>query len=245
MSIRAIVLTRNEADYIVPCLDSLRPLTNDIIVIDSRSTDGTAALARDRGAKVIERDWAGFAATRNWALESAADVDWVLFLDADERLPPALAAEIAEQTAARSDVDGYWIPRRNVICGRIMRGSGWWPDYQLRVMRPNRCRYSDVDQVHEWPYCYGVSLALNTPLVHLNYRSWHEFAAKQFDYARLAARGGQPSPTRSLLTAPARLFWHRFVANQGFRDGFAGLTANTILSASEAYRVWLARGNGS
>lgn len=243
MSIRAAVLTYNEAGFVGTCLESIRQLTEDIVVIDSRSTDETVAIARRHGARIIERDWTGFASTRNFVLDKERDVDWLFFVDADERITAGLAREIAAQVDRHDDVDGYWLPRRNVVCGRIMRGSGWWPDYQLRLMRPGRCGYPAGRRVHEWPHCHGTTLALNNPLLHLNYRSWREYAAKQFAYAALAADDSALPRKRELLSAPTRLFWNRLIPGQGYKDGLDGLTANVILSASEARRVWLARRN--
>src|SRR5690606_25930882 len=141
-TLTAVILARIEERYTSGCIESRMPLADDIIVIDSGSRDATPRIARELGARVIERGWPGFPAQRNFALDLAAGSPWVLFLDADERLTPRLREEIA---AALDDADeeaaGYLIPRRNVIAGRVMRGGGWWPDYQARLLRPDRCRY--------------------------------------------------------------------------------------------------------
>ncbi|CAN5621789.1 glycosyltransferase family 2 protein [soil metagenome] len=240
--ITAVVLTRNEARFIAGCLDSLRLVTDDILVIDSRSTDRTAEIAAGMDARVEYVDWQGFAGTRNFALDRCRLSSWLLFVDADERVPPGLARELqATVNAARSDVDGFLIPRRNVICGRIMRAGGWWPDYQLRLMRPGRCRYPEDAAVHEAARCAGTVLALNMPLIHLNYRTWREFFRKQLSYARLAGASSPNLRRRSYLGAPTRSFWRRFVSEQGFLDGLHGLTAAGIIGLAEIYRVWVAR----
>ncbi|MEZ4521048.1 MAG: glycosyltransferase family 2 protein [Thermomicrobiales bacterium] len=232
----------NEGPFIGDCLRSLTGVVDDILVIDSGSTDETVKIARSLGARVLELPWLGFARTRNVALECSLMMDWVLFVDADERLTPALAQEVrdAAGTAAPS-TDGFLIPRRNIVCGKIMRSSGWWPDYQLRLLRPDRCRYDDHHQVHEFPHCHGTTLALNNPLLHLNYRSWLEFAGKQFHYARLAAPHVSEPRKRAYFGAPVREFVRRYVTQSGIVDGLHGFAAATFLALAEFYRVWLAR----
>jgi hypothetical protein len=242
VTLTAIVLTRNEAAFIDGCLASLRAVTDDVLVLDALSTDGTPDLAVTSGARVVQRRWEGFAAARNTALELAGDSDWTLFVDADERMPPRLAAEIQDQIQhGPPEVDGYWIPRKNVICGRLMRGGGWWPDYQLRLLRPGRCEYPVNRAVHETAACAGPTLALNTPLIHLNYRTWREFARKQFDFAALATESAPYTRKRAFVGAPGRTFVRRFIGERGYLDGMHGIAAATLLSASELYRVWLAR----
>lgn len=240
--ITAVVLTRNEARFIGACLDSVLLVTNDVLVLDSRSTDRTADIARGRGAQVETVDWQGFAGTRNLALDRCRHADWLLFVDADERVPPGLASELRESVEAASpNVDGFLIPRRNVICGRIMRAGGWWPDYQLRLMRPDRCRYPESEAVHEAARCSGTVLALIAPLIHLNYRTWREFFRKQLSYARLASERSPRPRRRSYLGAPARSFWLRFIREDGFLDGLHGFIAAGLISLAELYRTWLAR----
>lgn len=240
--IRAVVLTRDEAGFIAGCVESLQHVTDDVLVLDTGSSDGTAGIASRTGARVVATDWWGFAGTRNLALDRCRDASWVLFVDADERIPPGLAREIRDATsAATPDVDGFLIPRRNVICDHIMRGGGWWPDYQLRLLRPERCRFPEDRQVHEFATCRGIVLALNTPMIHLNYRTWREFVRKQFAYARLASMTSTRPRRRAYLGDPARTIWRRFVGEQGYCDGLRGLAASAILGIAEMYRIWLAR----
>lgn len=240
--IRAVVLTYNEAGFIAGCIQSIQHVSDDVFVLDAHSTDGTPELAAGLDATVEAQNWLGFAGARNLALGRCRDVPWTLFVDADERISPGLAREIRDAAETASpDVDGFLIPRRNVICGRVMRGGGWWPDYQLRLLRPGRCRYAEDTRVHEVPTCRGTVLALNTPLVHLNYRTWREFLRKQLAFARLASAASPRPRQRAYLGAPVRTIWRRFVSEQGFRDGPHGLFASVILGVAELYRVWLAR----
>jgi len=242
----AAILARDEERYIAGCLESLLPLTRDIIVIDSGSRDTTPRIARDLGARVVERPWPGFPAQRNAALDLAAEADWLLFLDADERLTPKLRGEITDAIErATADTAGFLIPRRNVIAGRVMRGGGWWPDYQARLLRPSRCRFDESVAVHEVPTCDGQLYALNTPLVHLNFPNWRAFVARQFAYERAASLPPETPRRRAYLGAPAREFWRRFVAGQGYRDGFAGVFAASVMAVTRLYGVWRARSSRS
>jgi len=240
--IRAVILTRNEAGFIAGCIQSIHSVTDDVLVLDSGSTDDTAKIAAGLGATVETIDWLGFAGTRNLALDHCRDAKWTLFVDADERISPCLAREIRDAAGTASDdLDGFLIPRRNVICGRIMRAGGWWPDYQLRLLRPEQCRYREDRQVHEVARCQGIVLALNSPMIHLNYRTWREFLQKQLAFARLASTASLRPRRRAYLGAPVRTIWRHFVSEQGFRDGFHGLIASALLGVAELYRVQLAR----
>ena len=148
MTIRlsAIVITKNEARNIEACLDSLA-FCDQCIVVDGGSEDGTANLARAKGASVtIAQEWRGFGPQKNLAL-SLATGEWVLSVDADERVSPELAAEI-RRAVTEGLADAYEMPRLSTFCGRPMRHSGWYPDYVLRLFRRGRARFSD-DLVHE------------------------------------------------------------------------------------------------
>src|SRR5580693_3646493 len=137
----AIVITKNEAANIGNCLDSLA-FCDERIVVDCGSTDATVEIARGKGARVEFREWSGDGPQRNYAL-SLATGSWVLNLDADERVTPALAAEI--KTAIAGDAaDAYEFPRLNFFCGRPMRHSGWYPDYIFRLFRRGKARFKDV-----------------------------------------------------------------------------------------------------
>ena len=147
----AIIIAKNEARNIGACLDSLA-FCDERIVVDGESDDGTPEIARAKGARVVTAAWHGFGAQKNLAL-SLASGDWVLSIDADERVSPALARAI-EDAAGRDGVDGYEIPRRSSFLGREMRHSGWSPDFVLRLFRRGRARFSD-DLVHERVICEG------------------------------------------------------------------------------------------
>src|SRR5215211_4924443 len=146
----AIVITSNEAAHIAECLHSVA-FCDERIVVDCGSADATQDLAREAGAHVSFHPFGGFGAQKNFAL-SLATGDWVLSIDADERVTPALAAEI--HAAISGDADGFEMPRLSHFCGRPMRHSGWYPDYVLRLFRRGRARFSDR-LVHERVICEG------------------------------------------------------------------------------------------
>jgi glycosyltransferase involved in cell wall biosynthesis len=256
-SLVAVILTRNEADHISACIASLTGWTDAVVVWDSGSSDATAQLAYLAGALVIERPFDNYAAQRQAALDSLS-ADWVLFVDADERVPAALRDEIlavlTEQRRAEAGassvqpVNGYWLARRNLIVGRRMQGGGFWPDYQLRLLRRAAARYLSEREVHEVVDVGGREAKLAEPLVHHNYRSWAQFFAKQRAYAAyeariLKSRGIRARPHNFVLQ-PLREFRRRFFTLRGYLDGAAGLRLALLLAWYYGfYPYWLlARG---
>jgi len=229
----AIILTRNEAAHVVACIDSLR-WADRVVVYDSYSDDATPALAAAAGAEVYQRRFDNYAAQRNAAL-AAVQTDWVFFVDADERGTPALAAEIRRVMAERPE-NGWYVPRHNMIFGRLTRGAGWFPDYQFRLLRHGRAHYTRP--VHELGEVEGTTGYLENPLIHHNYRDPAHFHAKQRFYveqdaAILKEQGVRPKP-RNYVLQPLRHFWWRFVTLRGYRDGLHGLR----LSLYTAYYEW-------
>ena len=229
----AIILTRNEAAHVVACIDSLR-WADRVVVFDSYSDDETIALAAAAGAEVHKRRFDNYAAQRNAAL-AAISTDWVFFVDADERGTPELAAEVRRVMAERPE-NGWYVPRHNMIFGRLTLGAGWFPDYQFRLLRHGLARY--VRPVHELGEVEGAVGYLESPLIHHNYRDPAHFHAKQrfyveHDAAILKEGGVRPRP-RNYVLQPLRHFWWRFVTLRGTRDGFHGLR----LSLYMAYYEW-------
>ncbi len=240
----AIVLTLNEEAHLPDCLASLRFLTDRVIVLDSGSDDRTKEIATASGARVVAREFDGYASQRNAALNLVDDAEWVLFLDADERLTRAGADEIQEAVGtAGTDLAAFWLPRLNVFFGRIMRGGGWWPDEQVRLLRRKRVRYDVSRQVHEVVEIDGASRTLREPMIHLNYASRPEFIRKQRLYTRRRVeQSSEATPRRrAYIGAPIRELWRRFVRLKGYRDGLTGLFLAGVLAAEEARAVWLLR----
>src|SRR5262245_59067155 len=162
VKLSAIIITRNEAHNIAACLESVA-FCDERIVVDSGSDDETVEIAAAAGATVLSHPWFGFGAQKNFAL-SQAHGDWVLSVDADERVPPSLAAEILAAIKNPAPT-GYEINRLSTFLGRPMRHSGWFPDYVLRLVRREKARFSD-DPVHERMICDGPTGRLSGALDH-------------------------------------------------------------------------------
>ena len=240
LALTAAVIARDEAAFLAGCLESVAWVPVRLVLVDARSRDATASIAARYTPHVYQEPFRSFPQFRNRAL-ALATTRWVLFVDADERVPPALAQEIREalERAEPDDVAGFWIPRRNRICGRWMRGAGWWPDYQLRLLRRDAARFDPDGLVHEVPRLAGPTRRLRRPLLHYNYDTLAEFVAKQRRYATLEAyarwRQGAPAPRlRGLIGQPVREFWRRYVTLGGHRDGALGL----LLAAYLGYAAW-------
>ncbi len=240
MKLTAIILTYNEAAHVVDCIESLR-FADEVLVFDSFSTDNTILLAQEAGTRVLQHAFKNYADQRNAALASVTDSsDWVLFVDADERLTPALAAEV-RSVLEKSEYAGWRIPRHNYIFGRLTRGAGWFPDYQTRLLRVGKSRYDPERQVHELVLLDGELGTLKEPFIHYNYESIAQFHAKQRRYSDYDARmlyesGVRPKPQNYLLQ-PWRQFWWRFWTLKGFKDGLHGLRLSLLLALYE-YRKY-------
>jgi glycosyltransferase involved in cell wall biosynthesis len=230
------------------CLDLLSFADERLVLVDAATTDHTREVARARGARVEERAFDNFAAQRDAALALATGA-WVLFVDADERVTADLRTEVLAAIEAPGEVRGFWIPRHNVILGRVVRAAGWYPDYQLRLLERRAARFDPRRVVHEVAIVDGGLGYIRSPLVHLNYRSLGEFVRKQERYAQLEARRwlvtyGRPR-SRAVLGQAVREFWRRFVVLRGYREGALGLVLSSLLAVYTARAVWLARRRGA
>lgn len=184
MTLSVIVITKNEALMIGRCLASVS-WADEIIVVDSGSTDGTQALCRTFTPHVIDADWPGFGAQKNRALKLAT-AEWVLSLDADEYLTPASQDEIRAAITAPSLYSAYRLPRRSSYCGRFLRHGGWYPDYVIRLFRRNGAHFSE-DLVHERVVTKGRIGTLHHPLCHETYRDLEEVVDKVNTYSTAGA----------------------------------------------------------
>jgi hypothetical protein len=233
----AIILTLDEERHLPDCLASVR-WADEVLVFDSFSTDRTVALAREAGARVAQRAFDDYAGQRNAALQ-ATGAEWVLFVDADERVPPALAEEIRQ--AITQSQAGWWIPRHNYLFGKLTLHAGWYPDYQLRLLRRAAARYDPARPVHELVLLEGESGHLTSPLIHHNYETVPEFIRKQASYARYEAERlrleGIRARPHHLLSRPVRQFWWRFVTLSGWRDGLHGLRLSLLMGRFE-FEKW-------
>jgi glycosyltransferase involved in cell wall biosynthesis len=237
VELAAIILSFNEEQNIASCIESVR-WADQVIVFDSESRDRTREIAAELGAVVCQHPFRNYSQQRQAALQQAG-ADWALFVDADERVTPELAAEVRRVIAARGGPVGYWVPRQNFMFGRWIQGGGWSPDYQLRLLRPDRASYDPTQEVHEVATLDGPAGYLENRLIHYNYDSVAEFRAKQNRYidfeARILLERGVRVRPYTYLTMPLREFWRRFIALRGYRDGAYG----ALLAALMAYYVFL------
>jgi len=230
------VITLNEAAHITDCLASVA-WADEILVVDSGSTDGTVDLARAAGARVIVRDWPGYAAQKNFAASEASH-DWILSVDADERVTPALAREIQAVLTSDPVVAGYRIPRVTWHLGRWIRHTDWYPDYQLRLYDRRRARWRPR-RVHESVETDGPYERLTAELQHYAYRDVAHHVETMERYTSLAAEQmhaeGRRAGVWSLTVHPLAAFLRNYVLKGGFLEGRPGL----IISLMNARYVFL------
>jgi len=218
-----VIITHNEAATIGDCLASVQ-FADEIIVVDSGSTDKTVALCRERGARVLVRAFTGFGEQKNFALDQAGCA-WVLSVDADERVPAELREEILAVLGQPDACAGYRIARKNFFGDTWIRHGGWYPDYVLRLFRRGRGRFNERT-VHESVQVNGPVGRLQTPLEHRTCRNLTEFARRQEHYATLAAaqlaREGRQATRTDLWVRPWWTFLKMYVGQAGFLDGVKG-----------------------
>jgi len=254
----AILITRNEAHNLEECLASLQGLADEIVVVDTQSSDATVSIAQRYGAKVAQPDdWPGFGPQKNRALALATHA-WVLSIDADERVTPELAAEInlvIERGQQNIDHAGsvdkhysaYEIPRKSWYCGKFIQYCGWRPDYVLRLFRKSNAKFSE-DLVHERVITTDAIGQLKNHLLHYSYLDFSQVLAKVEAYSNAAAqqafnRGERGSIGKGVMHG-AWAFFRTYVLRAGFMDGAHGL-ALSISNAQTSYykyvKLWAMR----
>lgn len=238
----AIILTHNEEDHIVDCIESVR-FADHILVFDSYSVNSTVERAKTAGAEVIQHEFVNFSVQRNAAIAAISDsADWILFVDADERVTPELAQEV-RQVIETTDYAGYRIPRHNYIFGKLTRATGWYPDYQTRLLKVGAAKYER--EVHEIVVLDGQEGTLTGHLTHFNYHSVAQFMEKQRSYTAFNAgimhkQGIHPKPQNYILQ-PLRHFWWRFMTLKGYRDGLHGLRLSMLMGWYELRKYLILR----
>lgn len=244
MDLSVVIITHNEEANIADCLASVA-FASEIVVVDSGSTDRTVELARAAGAKVLcAADWPGFGAQKNRALAQATR-PWVLSIDADERVTPALRDEIRAAVADASRYDAWDMPRRSSFCGRYMSHSGWYPDRVTRLFRRERARFSD-DLVHERVVVDGPIGHLRSDLLHATYPDLETMLQKLDRYSSASARAMHEQGRRSSPGgAVARGLWafiRTYVLRLGFLDGRLGFVLAVSIAETTYYKylkLWL------
>jgi glycosyltransferase involved in cell wall biosynthesis len=225
------IITYNEAKRIRPCLESVK-WADEIVVVDSLSTDETVKICQEYTPLVFSQPWLGYGAQKNLAL-SKVHHDWVLSLDADERVTPKLREEIYGILSGNSQFSGYYIPRKSYFLGRWIRYCGWYPDYNLRLFRRGQGHFKDR-MVHECVELKGDIGYLKGDLEHETYRSLEEYLERMQRYSTLAAqemeREGRSVNGFDLLLRPPVTFLKMYVMQQGFREGWRGFLLSVFYS---------------
>lgn len=218
-----VIITKNAAGQLRACLDSAA-FADEVVVVDAGSTDGTAVLAAQRGARVIQQEWLGFGRQKQFAVE-AAQHDWVLCLDADERVSETLRGIIQETLAAPS-AQAYTMPRCNRFMGRWLRHGEGYPDWSLRLFDRRHARWSE-DVVHEKILTDAPPARLSGDVLHESAESLGAYLEKQNRYSTLAAealfQAGRRAGVLQLLVSPLARFIKFYFLRLGFLDGTAGL----------------------
>jgi glycosyltransferase involved in cell wall biosynthesis len=232
----AVLITRNEEHTLGDAIESVR-FCNEIVVVDSGSTDRTETIAREKGSRVlVNAPWPGFVAQRNAAVDAARN-DWVLALDADERITGPLREEIQGWRERGFAHAGYRIPRVAFYLGRWIKATDWWPDPQVRLFDRRRGRWEGA-LVHESVRVRGPLGRLRSEMAHYPYRDVSDHLRKIDRYTTLWARqmyaAGRRARTIDLLFAPNWAFFRNYVLKRGFLLGRAGL----IVSALNAYYTY-------
>lgn len=235
--ISAVVITYNERENIRACLESLK-WVDEIIVVDSFSTDNTIQIANLYTDKVFQREWQGYSKQKNFGL-SKTNIEWILFLDADERISGTLAYEIKEVIKNNYSIySGYYMPRQCFYLGRWIKYGEWSPDFKLRLVKKEKGIWSG-SSVHEKLILDGKAGYLRSPMYHYSYCNINHHLEKFNLYSSLFAKEaykrGEKFRFYKLLWAPFIRFIKGYFLKQGFRDGFAGL----VIAFMQSFEVFL------
>lgn len=241
-----VINTLNEEKNLSNAISSIKSLAEEIVVVDMKSEDKTQEIAEKAGARVYEFKKVGYVEpARNFAIEKATG-DWIFILDADEIVPSSLAKKIREITKAPK-ADYYRIPRKNIIFGKWMKHSRWWPDYNIRLFKKGKVTWNEV--IHSVPMTTGEGFDLpereDFAIVHKNYESLEQYMERMDRYssiqAKLLIEKNYKFIWRDLITKPLSEFLSRYFAGEGYRDGLHGLAMSILQSFSEAMvymKVW-------
>jgi len=224
-TLSVILITRNEEANLDDCLASLEGIAQQIVVVDTNSADRTLEIAQKYGATIAQpSDWPGFGPQKNRALDLATG-DWVLSLDADERLTPALRSEIVTAVHHSAQINCFAIPRLSWYCGRFIRHSGWSPDYVDRLFKRGTARFSD-DLVHERLIPSGAVAKLENPMLHYSFMNYSQVLQKLDRYSTASAeqafaQGKTSSPLKAVIHG-IWAFIRTYIIRAGFLDGGQG-----------------------
>jgi len=233
MDLSVVIITKNEERNIRRCLESVK-WADEIIVVDSQSTDRTCEIAARYGARVLSSPWRGYGHAKREGVERAQG-RWILAIDADEEVSSELARQI-KQVVRRSDgYPGYYVPRRTNFLGRWIRHSGWYPDPVLRLFRKDKGNFDEA-VIHEKVVLNGVAGRLTGELLHYSYPDLETYLRKFNRYTTIGAeealRMGRRTHWYDIVVRPPVAFIKHFLSQQGFRDGMEGFLIAVMSAAA-------------
>lgn len=232
--ISALVITKNEEENISAYLNEVSRFADEVILVDSYSTDGTVELAqRNPKVKVYQREFDNFSSQRNYALSKASN-NWVTFFDADERIPQALIAEILHTVKNAGDKTSFFIYRKFFVQNSRLRYSGWQNDKAIRLFKKSCCAYKEEYLVHEILECKGKTGKLTNKLDHYSYRTFADYRDKLYFYSKLRAQELYRKKVKPnffhYYIKPGFRFFHHYLFRFGFMDGYAGFRMADLLA---------------
>jgi glycosyltransferase involved in cell wall biosynthesis len=229
------IITKDEEEDLPGCLQSVS-FAAEVVIVDCGSGDRTEDVAGQFGARWFVEQWKGYGPQKNSALDKCSH-EWVLVLDADERVPPETAIEIARLVAGGATADGYSFRRKNLFHGKWIRSTDWWPDEVVRLFRKNKCRF--VGLTHEKPVVDGVTAKLRSCIEHFSYRSYSELFLKLDDYSTEQAAqmysAGKSAGRAHALFRGFWMFFRNYLLRLGFISGFDGF----VISLSKGMGTFL------
>lgn len=235
-----VISAYNEEKNIKDCIESIGDLADEVIVVNNSSSDKTGDIAKKLGAKVIlqENDYKKIDLQKNLGFEHASE-EWIFSLDADERITPKLSDEIKKSISISKEINGYFVPRKNIIFGKWIRHSIWWPDYQLRLFKKGKGKFSKAS-VHQPIEVKGEIRHLSEPLIHHNYNSISQFVFKMNSiYTEIEAdelvSSGKKVTASDAIKMPASDFLKTYFLQKGYKDGLHGF----VLSTLQAFYMFL------
>ncbi len=245
--ISLIVNTWNEEENIKRCLTSVKNLVSEIIVVDMYSTDKTVAIAKKFGAKISSHKYTAYVEpARNFALAKACG-DWILILDADEEIMPALAKTIKNLTENHQGITYFRLPRKNIVFGKWLKHSRWWPDYNIRFFKKGCVQWSE--KIHSVPLTRGIGKDLEAKeanaIIHHHYQSVSQYLERMNRYTGIQVeeliKNGYQFRWQDMLKKPMDEFLSRFFVGEAYKDGLHGLVLASLQAFSEMVKyvkVW-------
>lgn len=234
-----VIITYNEERKVQTALESLRPVCDEIVVVDSFSTDRTPELCRALCDTFLQTEWRGYAAQKQFAADQSSE-QWVLSLDADERLSDSLTRELLDWKASRhADHSGYHIPRITWFMGRWIRHTTWYPDWQLRLFRRDVGKWTG-GRVHEGIEVPGSTGRFEGHIQHYTYESISEYLRQLETFSSLAAvdslEKGKTTSVARVCLYPGIIFLKNYFVKRGFLDGFPGLVVSVLAAVSSFFK---------